>query len=80
MQRLKDVAGYLNRHGIEISRSACGLSKSARRTHCFGWSHDENINLIVAGAYGHSRLGEWVFGGVTRGLLEESPVCCLFSH
>ena len=41
---------------------------------------DENIDLIVAGAYGHSRLGEWVFGGVTRELLAESPICCLLSH
>jgi len=36
--------------------------------------------LIVAGAYGHSRLGEWVFGGVTRQLLAQSSVCCVFSH
>jgi nucleotide-binding universal stress UspA family protein len=42
--------------------------------------HDENVDLLVAGAYGHSRLGEWAFGGVTRGLLTQSPVCCLFSH
>jgi nucleotide-binding universal stress UspA family protein len=41
---------------------------------------DENIGLIVAGAYGHSRLGEWAFGGVTRDFLAESPICCLFSH
>jgi nucleotide-binding universal stress UspA family protein len=37
-------------------------------------------DLIVAGAYGHSRLGEWAFGGVTRDLLTSSPVCCLLSH
>jgi nucleotide-binding universal stress UspA family protein len=42
--------------------------------------HDENIDLIVAGGYGHSRLGEWMFGGVTRGLLMESQICCLLSH
>jgi nucleotide-binding universal stress UspA family protein len=30
-------------------------------------------------AYGHSRLGEWLFGGVTRTLLASCPVCC-FSH
>jgi nucleotide-binding universal stress UspA family protein len=41
---------------------------------------DENSDLIVAGGYGHSRLGEWVFGGVTRDLLVKSQVCCLFSH
>jgi nucleotide-binding universal stress UspA family protein len=40
----------------------------------------EQIDLLVAGAYGHSRLGEWVFGGVTRDLLRKSPICCLFSH
>jgi nucleotide-binding universal stress UspA family protein len=41
---------------------------------------DENISLVAAGGYGHSRLGEWAYGGVTRDLLAESPVCCLFSH
>ena len=34
---------------------------------------DENINLMVAGAYGHSRLGEWAFGGVTRDLMRRKP-------
>jgi nucleotide-binding universal stress UspA family protein len=36
--------------------------------------------LIVAGAYGHSRLGEGMFGGMTRDLLATSPVCCVMSH
>jgi len=34
----------------------------------------------VTGAYGHSRLNEWVFGGMTRDLLNSSPICCLMSH
>jgi hypothetical protein len=25
-------------------------------------------------------LGEWAFGGVTRDLFLESPICCLFAH
>ena len=40
----------------------------------------EGADLIVAGAYGHSRLGEWIFGGVTQELLASSPVCCMLSH
>ena len=36
--------------------------------------------LLVTGAYGHSRLSEWAFGGVTRDLLRASPICCLMSH
>jgi nucleotide-binding universal stress UspA family protein len=41
---------------------------------------DANMDVLIAGAYGHSRLGEWAFGGVTRDLLAGSPICCLFSH
>src|SRR6266566_1466770 len=41
---------------------------------------EENADLIVAGGYGHSRLGEFIFGGVTRELLVASPVCCMLSH
>ena len=40
----------------------------------------ENADLVVAGGYGHSRLGEWIFGGVTHELLSSSPVCCMLSH
>jgi nucleotide-binding universal stress UspA family protein len=40
----------------------------------------ENADLIVTGAYGHSRLGEWIFGGVTRDLLRSSPVCCFLAN
>ena len=29
-------------------------------------------DLVVSGAYGHSRLREWAFGGVTRSLLDET--------
>lgn len=37
-------------------------------------------DLIVAGGYGHSRLGEWVFGGVTRALLRDPQRFILMSH
>ena len=45
-------------------------------------SHAAEIgaDLIVCGAYGHSRLREWVLGGVTRHLLEHMTVPVLFSH
>jgi xylulose-5-phosphate/fructose-6-phosphate phosphoketolase len=33
-----------------------------------------------SGGYGHSRLGEWIFGDVTHELLASSPVCCMLSH
>ena len=37
-------------------------------------------DVVVAGAYGHSRLREWAFGGVTRDLLLQAQRCILVSH
>ena len=80
LQGVKDVAAYLARHRIEIIAERVRPDEVGATNSLLGLIHDENINLIVAGAYGHSRVGEWVFGGTTRGLLAESPICCLFSH
>jgi nucleotide-binding universal stress UspA family protein len=48
--------------------------------HLFQFALDEEADLLVAGAYGHSRLGEWMSGGMTREVLASSPLCCLMSH
>jgi nucleotide-binding universal stress UspA family protein len=39
-----------------------------------------NIDLIVMGGYGHSRLQERILGGVTRGMLQSMTVPTLMSH
>jgi nucleotide-binding universal stress UspA family protein len=39
-----------------------------------------HADLIVSGAYGHSRLREWAFGGVTRTLIEESGISRFMSY
>ena len=44
------------------------------------YASDIGADLIVAGAYGHSRMRELAFGGVTRTLLNEMTVPVLFSH
>jgi nucleotide-binding universal stress UspA family protein len=41
---------------------------------------DMGADLLVAGGYGHSRLREAVFGGVTRDLLRQMTIPVLFSH
>jgi nucleotide-binding universal stress UspA family protein len=37
-------------------------------------------DLIVMGGYGHSRLREWILGGVTYDLMHEAPVPLLVAH
>ena len=41
---------------------------------------DSGASMIVMGGYGHSRLREFVLGGVTRSLLQQAPVPVLMSH
>jgi nucleotide-binding universal stress UspA family protein len=76
----KDVGTYLARHGIKTIAERFRPAEVTPSVSLLRFIEDENIGLIVTGAYGHSRLGEWAFGGVTRDLLAQSPICCLFSH
>ena len=79
-QGLKDVANYLARHRITaVAERVRPVDGTASNT-LLRLVEEQSADLIVAGAYGHSRLGEWVFGGMTQDLLTKSPVCCLFSH
>ncbi|PWT80108.1 MAG: universal stress protein [Acidobacteria bacterium] len=79
-ERLDDVEKYLLRHDIVVNTKAVLNSHGSISDQLRNEARKEGADLIVAGAYGHTRLGEWVFGGVTRGLLEKSEVCCLFSN
>jgi nucleotide-binding universal stress UspA family protein len=80
LQGARDVARYLGRHRIEIVTERVRPADVTAANSLLRLIGDENINLIVAGAYGRSRLGEWAFGGVTRDLMTESRICCLFSN
>ncbi len=44
------------------------------------FASEQNADLIVCGAYGHSRMRELLLGGTTNDLLGASPICCLMSH
>jgi nucleotide-binding universal stress UspA family protein len=41
---------------------------------------DVGAGVVIAGAYGHSRLSEWILGGVTRRLINPAIRCSLLSH
>jgi nucleotide-binding universal stress UspA family protein len=79
-QHIGDVANYLARHQIKVAAKAFLHTERPVAEELLRFARDERADLIVSGAYGHSRLGEWIFGGVTRDLLATSPLCCLLSH
>jgi nucleotide-binding universal stress UspA family protein len=78
--RLRDVARYLQRHGAKSQIEVRVHMSETDARHLLRLASEENADLIVTGGYGHSRLGEWVFGGMTKDLLDEAPVCLLMSH
>lgn len=68
-ERVADVAEFLGRHGVKASTAVREPGKGAPATALIQMAEMQDAGLIVAGGYGHARLREWVFGGVTRDLL-----------
>jgi nucleotide-binding universal stress UspA family protein len=78
--RLDDVTRYLTYHHVKGGPKVMLEQKGSGASQLIRIAQDERADLLVTGAYGHSRLGEWIFGGMTRELLASSPICCLMSH
>ena len=75
--RQRGIAALTDRRGECVYAGCphyrkCFIERAARAS--------AQADLVIAGGYGHSRLGEWIFGGVTHDLLADSPVCCMLSH
>ena len=70
----------LVRHGVRAEVSV--LAKTLPRISDVLARHvrDQNADLLVMGAYGHSRFREAILGGATRNMLEEAEVPVLMAH
>lgn len=75
-----DMAAHLARHGVKVTLERLpSLDRSIAET-MIGHAGDIGAGMIVMGGYGHSKLREAVFGGVTREMLLTSPVPMFMSH
>ena len=74
-----DVATYLARQGakVTVNRDTSGGDVGSS---VLSRANDFDTDLIVMGGYGHTRLREWVLGGVSKTLLEHMTVPVLMSH
>jgi len=75
-----DVALYLARHGVKVSVARQSGADFEVGAQILSRAADTGADLIVMGAYGHSRVRELVLGGVTRTILESMTVPVLMSH
>ena len=76
---VQDVVAWLKRHGIAAEAVTSGSTGDDAELLRF-IAEGRNADVIVAGAYGHGRLREWVLGGVTKDLLLRAERCSLVSH
>ncbi|HEY7764323.1 MAG TPA: universal stress protein [Aestuariivirgaceae bacterium] len=75
-----DMAVSLSRHGVHATAEAMPTSGEDAGEALFTRAQDIGASLIVMGAYGHSRLREYIFGGATRSALSQMRVPLLMSH
>jgi len=79
LHEVDDVVRALNRRGVN-AEARVAQEKHPEGFHILRQASLEGADLIVCGAYGHTRLGEWVFGGVTADLLAQDSAYLLLSH
>ena len=75
-----DLGQHLARHGIKVDVKRITSPDIDTASTILSYAADASTDLIVMGGYGHSRLREFVLGGVTHSLLELMTVPVLMSH
>ena len=75
-----DLGQHLARHGLEVDVKRITAPDIDVSSTILSYAADTNADMIVMGGYGHSRLREFILGGVTRSILETMTVPALMSH
>ena len=73
------LSAYLARHGAKARVQAVTATGGIGET-ILAQVAEEAVDLLVIGGYGHSRMRELMFGGVTRSILESAPTAVLVAH
>lgn len=75
-----DIAQHLARHGLKTNAAKTSGLEIDVGDALLNQISDSGTNLLIMGAYGHSRMRELVLGGATRYILEHMTVPVLLSH
>lgn len=78
--RTADVATWLKRQGVRAEAEARAHDDRAAGRRLLACASEMQAGAIVSGAWGHARMRQWIFGGVTQTLITESPVALLLAH
>jgi nucleotide-binding universal stress UspA family protein len=74
-----DMRKHLSRHGLNVESKRLQMMNDITAT-ILNYAAETKPDLLVMGAYGHSRFREFILGGATRGILKGMTVPTLLSH
>ena len=74
------IAAHLSRHGVKAEARELSVEGADVDDAILSQASDAGADLIVMGAYGHSRAREIVLGGATRAVFNDMTVPILMSH
>jgi nucleotide-binding universal stress UspA family protein len=75
-----ELARHLARDGLPVRTISLDADRGDVQPSILSIAADESLDLLVMGGYGHSRMQETVFGGVTREMFRSMTVPVLMSH
>jgi nucleotide-binding universal stress UspA family protein len=76
----EEISAHLARHGVKVEAKTETVRNLDIGDAVLNAVADLSCDMIVMGAYGHSRLREFAFGGVTRHIIEHMTVPTLLSY
>jgi nucleotide-binding universal stress UspA family protein len=75
-----NMSAHLVRHGVAASVKRIAKGDIAIQDALLSYAADSGADFMVMGGYGHSRLREFILGGVTRGILASMTLPVLMAH
>jgi nucleotide-binding universal stress UspA family protein len=75
-----NMGEHLARHGVTANVKRIAKGDLAIEDVLLSYAADSGADFMVMGGYGHSRLREFILGGVTRGILGSMTVPVMMSH
>jgi nucleotide-binding universal stress UspA family protein len=75
-----EIAHHLARRGAQVEVKSIFTAETDVASTILSHAADTSADFLVMGGYGHSRLREFILGGVTRGILNSMTIPTLMSH
>jgi nucleotide-binding universal stress UspA family protein len=77
---MAEIVAHLDRHGVKVQAKIQKREGASTAALLLAHAARVGADMLVVGGFGHSRLREWAFGGVTRELLFDAKLPVLYSH